>query len=84
LLTDTIAEQRDYDIGVANQENVQRFLSSLAIYPFTERLGYVSQDLNACEYSNILYSMTIGDVHLLVAQARQEAADPGFKVRRVD
>jgi len=28
--------------------------------------------------------MTIGDVHLLVAQARQEAADPGFKVHRED
>lgn len=54
--------QRSNDIGLANRENVQRFLSSLAIYPFTERLG-----------------MGIGDVHLLVAQARQEAANPAYK-----
>ncbi|KAF8849992.1 UMTA methyltransferase [Acephala macrosclerotiorum] len=55
-------EQRDRDIGIANHENVHRLLSSLAIYPFTERLG-----------------MSIQDVHLLVAQARLEADEPGFK-----
>ncbi|KAI1075040.1 hypothetical protein F5B20DRAFT_397932 [Whalleya microplaca] len=31
--------QREYEIGVANQENVRLLLSSLALYPFTERLG---------------------------------------------
>jgi hypothetical protein len=31
-------DQRDNEIGTANRENVQRMLSSLAIYPFTERL----------------------------------------------
>ncbi|KUJ06271.1 UMTA methyltransferase [Mollisia scopiformis] len=59
---DMRTEQRDHDIGVANRENVQRLLSSLAVYPFTERLG-----------------MPIQDVHLLVAQARLEADEPGFK-----
>ncbi|RDL38861.1 Uncharacterized protein BP5553_03201 [Venustampulla echinocandica] len=37
-------DQRDNDIGAINRENVQRFLSSLAIYPFTERLGMAVQD----------------------------------------
>lgn len=32
-------EQRDNEIGEAHRENVQRMLSSLATYPFTERLG---------------------------------------------
>ncbi|KAI0478791.1 S-adenosyl-L-methionine-dependent methyltransferase [Xylariaceae sp. FL0804] len=31
--------QRDYDIGVANQENVRMLLSSLALYPLTNTLG---------------------------------------------
>ncbi|KAI1095970.1 S-adenosyl-L-methionine-dependent methyltransferase [Rostrohypoxylon terebratum] len=31
--------QRDFDIGVANQENVRLLLGSLALYPFTELLG---------------------------------------------
>lgn len=35
---DSVQDERDQDIGVANRENVQRMLSSLAIYPFTERL----------------------------------------------
>jgi len=55
-------DQREQDIGIANRENVQRLLSSLALYPFTERL-----------------EMPIQDVHLLVAQARLEADEPGFK-----
>lgn len=33
------ADPRESEIGAANRENVQRFLSSMAIYPFTERLG---------------------------------------------
>ncbi|XDG09632.1 hypothetical protein ABKA04_009247 [Annulohypoxylon sp. FPYF3050] len=31
--------QRDFDIGVANQENIRLLLGSLALYPFTELLG---------------------------------------------
>ncbi|KAI0387584.1 S-adenosyl-L-methionine-dependent methyltransferase [Hypomontagnella monticulosa] len=31
--------QRDFDIGAANQENVRLLLGSLALYPFTELLG---------------------------------------------
>ncbi|KAI0009727.1 S-adenosyl-L-methionine-dependent methyltransferase [Xylariaceae sp. FL0662B] len=30
--------QREFEIGIANQENVRLLLSSLALYPFTERL----------------------------------------------
>ncbi|PSS25646.1 hypothetical protein M430DRAFT_48081 [Amorphotheca resinae ATCC 22711] len=37
-------DQREYEIGVANRENVQRLLSSMALYPFTERLGMPIQD----------------------------------------
>lgn len=33
-------EQRENDIAMANRDNVQRMLSSLAVYPFTEKLGY--------------------------------------------
>lgn len=33
------ADEREYDIGVANRENVQRLLSSAALYPLTELLG---------------------------------------------
>lgn len=32
-------DQRDYEIGVANRENVQRLLASAALYPLTEILG---------------------------------------------
>jgi hypothetical protein len=35
-----LTDQRDYDIGLANRENVQRLLSSAALYPFIEILGY--------------------------------------------
>jgi hypothetical protein len=38
-------DEREYNIGAANRDNVSRLLSSLAIYPFTELLGYVSQAL---------------------------------------
>jgi len=38
-------EQRDNAIGVANRENVQRLLSSAAMYPFTEKLGMPVQDV---------------------------------------
>jgi len=33
------ADPRDHAIGVANRENVHGLLSSLAILPFTQRLG---------------------------------------------
>ncbi|KAH8592911.1 S-adenosyl-L-methionine-dependent methyltransferase [Bisporella sp. PMI_857] len=39
-------ERRDRDIGEANRENVQQMLSSLAIYPFAERLGMPIQDVH--------------------------------------
>jgi len=55
-------DARDNEIGRANRDNVQRLLSSLATYPFTERLG-----------------MTLTDVQLLVAHARNEADHPAFK-----
>lgn len=55
-------DARENEIGLLNRDNVQRFLSSMAIYPFTERLG-----------------MTIQDVQLLVAHARNEADHPAFK-----
>ncbi|EPE31336.1 S-adenosyl-L-methionine-dependent methyltransferase [Glarea lozoyensis ATCC 20868] len=38
-------DERDNAIGAANRENVQRMLSALAIYPFTERLGMAIQDV---------------------------------------
>ncbi|KAH8753397.1 UMTA methyltransferase [Hyaloscypha finlandica] len=34
-----ILDAREYEIGAANRENVQRMLYSFAIFPFTERLG---------------------------------------------
>ncbi|TVY17995.1 Secondary metabolism regulator laeA [Lachnellula arida] len=39
-------DPREREIGAANRENVQRFLSSMAIYPFTERLGMTIQDVH--------------------------------------
>ncbi|KAK8868636.1 S-adenosyl-L-methionine-dependent methyltransferase [Apiospora arundinis] len=54
--------ERDFGIGVANQENVSRLLSSLALYPCTA-----------------IQDMTIEEFHLLVGQARQEAAALGLK-----
>ena len=39
VLADAALDERDNAIGAANRENVQRMLASLAIYPFTERLG---------------------------------------------
>lgn len=32
-------DDKDFNIGCANQENVQRLLSSLALYPFTTFQG---------------------------------------------
>ncbi|GKU02159.1 umta methyltransferase [Fusarium langsethiae] len=34
---------RDYEIGVSNRDNVNQLLSSLALYPFTQLLGYVDR-----------------------------------------
>ncbi|KAI3402125.1 hypothetical protein diail_54 [Diaporthe ilicicola] len=53
---------REKEVGTANRENMSHLLSSLAIYPFTERLD-----------------MSITEVQVLLAQARREAQDPGFK-----
>ncbi|KAI0206333.1 S-adenosyl-L-methionine-dependent methyltransferase [Astrocystis sublimbata] len=38
----TIAGQREYDIGAANEENVRMLLSSVALYPFTHYLRYAA------------------------------------------
>lgn len=43
LIMDT--DQREFDIGAANQENVRLLLGSLALYPFTELLGYVRHQI---------------------------------------
>ncbi|KIN08384.1 hypothetical protein OIDMADRAFT_110979 [Oidiodendron maius Zn] len=40
------SDQRDYEIGVANRENVQRLLASAALYPLTEILGMSIQDVH--------------------------------------
>jgi hypothetical protein len=40
-MSEPVTDPRDRDIGAANRENVHRLLSSLAVYPFTEGLGYV-------------------------------------------
>jgi hypothetical protein len=79
----TIADQREYDIGVANQENVRMLLSSVALYPFTHYLRYIpfrgvpSKYKSKADYS---VSMSITEFHVLVAKARVEAANPAFKV----
>ncbi|TVY82294.1 Secondary metabolism regulator laeA, partial [Lachnellula suecica] len=39
-------DQRENEIGAAFREVVHRFLSSMAIYPFTERLGMTIQDVH--------------------------------------
>ncbi|KAK1766742.1 S-adenosyl-L-methionine-dependent methyltransferase [Phialemonium atrogriseum] len=39
------SDPRDHDLGVANRDNVHRLLASLAIYPFTERLGMTPADV---------------------------------------
>ncbi|KAL3418258.1 UMTA methyltransferase [Phlyctema vagabunda] len=37
-------EPRERNIGIVNRDNVQRLLSSMALYPFVERLGMPLQD----------------------------------------
>ncbi|KAL2061827.1 hypothetical protein VTL71DRAFT_7205, partial [Oculimacula yallundae] len=39
-------DQRENEIGNANRENIHSMLSSLAIYPFTERIGMPIQDVH--------------------------------------
>ncbi|KAI8956080.1 S-adenosyl-L-methionine-dependent methyltransferase [Xylaria longipes] len=75
--------QRDYDIGAANQENVRMLLSSVAIYPFTHYLRYApSKDMLGRINGNVdgHSSMSITEFHVLVAKARTEAANPALKV----
>ncbi|KAI0458710.1 hypothetical protein F5B21DRAFT_528431 [Xylaria acuta] len=75
--------QRDCDIGAANQENVRMLLSSVAIYPFTHYLRYVpSKDMLSGTKGNVddHSSMSITEFHVLVAKARTEAANPALKV----
>jgi len=38
-------DPREHEIGGANRENVQRWLSALALYPMTERLGMTFEDV---------------------------------------
>ncbi|RYC56445.1 hypothetical protein CHU98_g9766 [Xylaria longipes] len=74
--------QRDYDIGAANQENVRMLLSSVAIYPFTHYLRYApSKDMLGRINGNVdgHSSMSITEFHVLVAKARTEAANPALK-----
>lgn len=78
--TNCTIDPREYNIGTANRENVQQFLGSMALYPFTERLGQVP--LSHYNHFNLTYPrMPIQDVQLLVAQARGEADDPSLKVK---
>jgi hypothetical protein len=74
------AAERQRNVGAANRGNVQRLLSSLAVYPFTQFLRWVSRpgDYRGADREHL--SMSLDDVHLLVAQARREADDPAFKV----
>lgn len=39
ILTSLGLDAREKEVGTANRENMSHLLSSLAIYPFTERLG---------------------------------------------
>ncbi|CAD6447055.1 70350c73-62cb-43f3-a5b4-2e597e81abd5 [Sclerotinia trifoliorum] len=39
------SDPREYEIGTANRANVQQFLSSIALYPFAERLEMPIQDV---------------------------------------
>ncbi|QSZ33890.1 hypothetical protein DSL72_005464 [Monilinia vaccinii-corymbosi] len=43
--SNSLTDPREHDIGTANRENVQQFLGSIAVYPFTERLGMSIQDV---------------------------------------
>lgn len=84
-------DQRDFDIGVANQENIRLLLGSLALYPFTELLRYVQRRFSFSSRitrpvfirgdADGSFSMTITEFHVLVAQARAEASTPALKVR---
>lgn len=47
LTTTTHADQRENDIGTANEENVRLLLSSIALYPFTHYLRYGPESLTA-------------------------------------
>ncbi|TRX98333.1 hypothetical protein FHL15_000978 [Xylaria flabelliformis] len=73
--------QRDYDIGAANQENVRMLLSSVALYPFTHYLRYAPQDTLSKFKGNVddHSSMSITEFHVLVAKARTEAANSALK-----
>lgn len=76
-------DQREYEVGVANRDNVQRMLASVALYPLTEILRYACQK-SASDIRTLLTifcRMPIQEVQVLIAQARLEADDPQFKVR---
>ncbi len=42
-----VSDPRDREIGEMNLENVRRLLSSLALYPFTQRLGMTLEAFQA-------------------------------------
>ncbi len=41
------SDPRDREIGEMNRENVRRLLSSLALYPFTQRMGMTLEAFQA-------------------------------------
>jgi hypothetical protein len=78
-----IADARNNEIGRANRDNVQSFLSSLAVYPFSRSSSIVSTRTSRTPLTRLAaehLGMTLVDVQLLVAHARREADHPGFRV----
>lgn len=81
LVLTTRQDERDNKIGTANRDNVRGFLSSLAIYPFSNSYKHNSR------YGPWLtghlaerLGMTVNEAQLLIAQARNEADNPAFRV----
>jgi hypothetical protein len=76
-------DERERRIGVENRDNVQSFLSSLAIYPLSMLPGS-GHRLTQVAVNTILTAERLGmaanDVQLLIAHARNEADHPAFKV----
>ncbi|KFY51877.1 hypothetical protein V497_08780 [Pseudogymnoascus sp. VKM F-4516 (FW-969)] len=75
-------DERERRIGVENRDNVQSFLSSLAIYPLSMSPGS-GHRLTEVAVNTILTAERLGmaanDVQLLIAHARNEADHPAFK-----
>ncbi|KFY85035.1 hypothetical protein V500_08769 [Pseudogymnoascus sp. VKM F-4518 (FW-2643)] len=75
-------DERERRIGAENRDNVQSFLSSLAIYPLSMLLcsnrRLTESAVNTTPTAERL-GMTPNDVQLLIAHARNEADHPAFK-----